>query len=69
MVRRPFTLKQFSSTAGVQEVMMGGEGSSTEFKKRILEEVKKLTDHGKHKEASELFKIYFPDIGGHDGKS
>jgi hypothetical protein len=48
---------------------MGGEGSSTEFKKRILEEVKKLTDHGKHKEASELFKIYFPDIGGHDGKS
>ena len=49
---------------------MGGEGSSTEFKKKILEEVKKLTNYGKHKEASELFQIYFPDItGGTDGKS
>jgi len=48
---------------------MGGEGSSTEFKKRILEEIKKLTSQGRHKEASELFKIYFPDIGGNDGKN
>jgi len=49
---------------------MGGEGSSTEFKKKILEEVKKLTNHGKHKEASELFQIYFPDFpGGPHGKS
>jgi hypothetical protein len=48
---------------------MGGEGSSPEFKKKILEEVKKLTDQGKHKEASELFNIYFPNIGGQDGKS
>ena len=49
---------------------MDGEGSSPEFKKKILEEVKKLTNHGKHKEASELFKIYFPDItGGTDGKN
>ena len=49
---------------------MGGEGSSTEFKKKILEEVKKLTNYGKHKEASELFQIYFSDItGGTDGKS
>ena len=48
---------------------MGGEGSSTNFKRKILQLVKKLTDHGKHKEASELFKIYFPDIGGPDGKS
>jgi len=49
---------------------MGGEGSSPEFKKKILEEVKKLTNHGKHKEASELFQIYFPDFpGGTDGKN
>jgi hypothetical protein len=49
--------------------MMGGEESSTEFKKKILEEVRKLTNHGKHKEASELFNIYFPNIGGSNGKS
>ena len=50
--------------------MSDEEGSSPEFKKKILEEVKKLTNHGKHKEASELFKIYFPDItGGTDGKN
>ena len=48
---------------------MGGEGSSTNFKLKILQLVKKLTDEGKHKEASELFKIYFPDIGGPDGKN
>ncbi len=49
---------------------MGGEESSTEFKKKILDEVKKLTNHGKHKEASELFNIYFPNtIGGNNGKS
>ena len=48
---------------------MDGEGSSPEFKKKILEEVKKLTNHGKHKEASELFKIYFPNFGGPDGNN
>jgi hypothetical protein len=69
MVRKPFIPKQFSSIVGAQEVMMGGEGSSTEFKKKILEEVKKLTNHGKHKEASELFKIYFPNFGETHGKS
>ena len=43
---------------------------SVKPKKKILEEVKKLTNHGKHKEASELFQIYFPDItGGTDGKN
>jgi len=47
---------------------MGGEGSSPEFKKKILEEVRKLTNHGKHKEASELFNIYFPNFGGTNGK-
>jgi hypothetical protein len=49
--------------------MMGGEGSSIEFKKRILEEVKKLTNQGKHKEAIELFEIYFPTIGESNGKN
>ena len=49
---------------------MDGEGSSTEFKRKILEEVQKLTNHGKHKEASELFKIYFPNFGEYtNGKS
>ena len=48
--------------------MAGGE-FSTEFKKKILDEVKKLTNHGKHKEANELFNTYFPNIGGHNGKS
>jgi hypothetical protein len=48
--------------------MMGGEGSSTEFKKKILEEVKKLTNQGRHKEADELFQIYFPNVGGPNGK-
>ena len=69
MVRRPFTPKQFYTIVGVQEVRMDGEGSSPEFKKKILEEVKKLTNHGKHKEASELFKIYFPNFGGPDGNN
>ena len=36
-------------------------GPSTEFKKRILEEVKKLSDKGERIEAYELFKVYFPD--------
>ncbi len=47
---------------------MAGEESSTRFKKKILEEVKKLTNQGRHKEASELFEIYFPNIGGQNGK-
>jgi hypothetical protein len=69
MVRKPFILKQFLNTVGAQEVRMDGEESSTELKKKILEEVKKLTNHGKHKEASELFNIYFPNIGGNNGKN
>ena len=37
-------------------------GASPSFKKRILEECKKLTDEGKHIEASHLFRTYFPDF-------
>ena len=48
---------------------MAGEEFSTEFKAKILEQVKKLTNHGKHKEASELFNIYFPNFGGQNGKN
>ena len=48
---------------------MAGAEFSIEFKRKILEEVKKLTNHGKHKEASELFEIYFPNIGGNNGKN
>jgi len=36
-------------------------GPSTEFKKRILEEVKKLCEKGEHTEAYDLFKVYYPD--------
>ena len=49
---------------------MDGEGSSINFKRKILQKVKNLTNHGKHKEASELFKIYFPNFGEYtNGKS
>ena len=60
--------EQFSSTAGVQEAKMDGVESSINFKRKILQKVKDLTNHGKHKEASELFKIYFPNFGGNNGK-
>ena len=45
--------------------MAGEEFSSehsAEFKMKILKRVKELTNCGKHKEAEELFKIYFPNI-------
>ena len=45
---------------------MGGEEFSTNFKRKILKIVKDLTNHGKHKEASELFNKYF---GGTNGKN
>ena len=48
---------------------MDGEESLTEFKKKILDEVRKFTNQGKHKEASELFNIYFPNFGGNNGKN
>ena len=45
---------------------MGGEGSSTNFKAKILKVIKDLTNKGKYKEANELYQKYF---GGNDGKS
>jgi len=59
MVRRPFTPKQFSSTVGVQEGMMAGEESSINFKRKILQRIKDLTNHGKHVEANQLYQKYF----------
>lgn len=43
---------------------MDGAEYSTEFKRKILQRVKELTNQGMHKEASALFTKYFPNIGG-----
>ena len=64
MVRRPFTQKQFSSTAGVQEEMMDGAESSINFKRKMLKVIKDLTNSGKHVEASQLYQKYFGDNNG-----
>jgi hypothetical protein len=66
MVRRPFIPKQFSSIVGAQEETMGGEESSIDFKRKILKIIKDLTNHGKHKEANDLYQKYF---GGNNGKN
>jgi len=66
MVRRPFTPKQFLSTAGVQEETMDGEEFSINFKRKILQRIKDLTNHGKHVEANQLYQKYF---GGNNGKN
>jgi hypothetical protein len=64
MVRKPFTPKQFLSTVGVQGAMMDGGESSINFKRKILQRIKDLTNHGKHLEASKLFNKYFGDDNG-----
>ena len=43
---------------------MDGVESSTEFKKKILEEVKRLTNQGRHVESSKLINQYFGDNNG-----
>ena len=43
---------------------MAGEGSSTEFKKKILDAVRELTNKGRHVEANELYQRYFGDNNG-----
>ena len=45
--------------ANLQAIMDGKKTFSQEFKTKILEEVKKLTNEGKHVEASALFNAYF----------
>jgi hypothetical protein len=49
---------------------MDGVESSIEIKRKAIEEVKRLTNHGKHMEASKLFNTHFPNFGEYaHGKS
>ena len=48
---------------------MGGEESSTEFKKKILDAVRELTNKGRHVEASQLYQKYFGEDNGKDRPS
>lgn len=45
---------------------MENENSSTNFKRKILQKIKELTNHGKHVEAQHLYQKYF---GGNNGKN
>ena len=66
MVFLPFVQKQFLSIAGVQEGTMDGEEFSINFKRKILQRIKDLTNNGRHVEANQLYQKYF---GGNNGKS
>ena len=46
---------------------MAGEESSINFKRKILQKIKYLTNHGRHVEAQQLYTKYFE--GGNNGKS
>ena len=48
---------------------MAGEGSSTNFKRKILQVIKDLTNNGKHVEASQLYQKYFGEDNGKDRPS
>ena len=48
---------------------MGGEGSSTNFKRKILQVIKDLTSNGKHLEASQLYQKYFGEDNGKNRSS
>jgi len=43
---------------------MDGEEFSINFKRKILQRIKDLTNHGKHLEANELYQKYFGDNYG-----
>ena len=43
---------------------MDGAESSTRFKAKMLKVIRKLTNHGKHVEANELYQRYFGDNNG-----
>jgi ABC-type amino acid transport substrate-binding protein len=45
---------------------MDGEESSINFRRKILQRIKDLTNSGKHLEAQQLYQKYF---GGSNGKS
>jgi hypothetical protein len=48
---------------------MENENPQINFKRKILQKIKDLTNHGKHKETSELFNTYFPNVGGTNGNN
>ena len=48
---------------------MDGEEFSINFKRKILQRVKDLTNHGKHVEANELYQRYFGDNNGKNRSS
>ena len=43
---------------------MDGVGFSTDFKKKIIETVRELTNKGRHVEANELYQKYFGEDNG-----
>ena len=43
---------------------MAGEGSSTNFKRKMLKIIKDLTNSGRHVEASQLYQKYFGEDNG-----
>ena len=43
---------------------MDGEEFSINFKRKILQRIKDLTNHGKHVEAQQLYERYFGDYNG-----
>ncbi len=45
--------------SNLEVIMSSKKTHSQDFKNKILEEVKKLTNEGKHIEASALFNAYF----------
>jgi len=48
---------------------MDGEGSSTNFKRKILQVIRDLTNKGRHVEASQLYQKYFGEDNGKDRPS
>jgi len=48
---------------------MDGVGFSTDFKKKIFETVKDLTNKGRHVEANELYQQYFGEDNGKNRSS
>ena len=45
---------------------MDGEEYSINFRRKILQRIKDLTNHGKHVEASQLYQKYFGGLNGKD---
>ena len=48
---------------------MDGEEFSINFKRKILQRIKDLTNHGRHLEANELYQRYFGENNGKNRSS